>query len=115
MLTQIRKFENIHIVLWLIKDSCWMLQLKFIGSIMIIPAIGLAVFITLLSAKQIRHFFLNLSVVFWIVANSLWMLNEFYNWPLKTIAIAFFIAGLAVIVVHYLIIYYLYKKLIISK
>ena len=32
---RIKKHENLHIVFWLIKDSCWMLQLKWLGIVMV--------------------------------------------------------------------------------
>lgn len=37
-----RKLENLHIVLWLIKDLCWAMLWKPLGLIMIVPTIGAA-------------------------------------------------------------------------
>jgi len=73
----IRRSENLHIVLWLIKDTCWMLEIKWLGILMIFPAIALAAIITYYSRLFIV-FYINLAVFFWIVANSFWMIEEFY-------------------------------------
>ncbi len=67
-----------HIVFWLIKDSCWMLELKWLGAIMIIPTLFLAIYIVLKTIGTI-DFYINMSVFFWISANSFWMLMEFFN------------------------------------
>lgn len=73
----VRKFENLHIVFWLIKDSCWMLELKAAGTFMIIPAIYLAIDI-LIRTKKHPEFWLNASILCWICANSYWMIMEFF-------------------------------------
>ena len=41
-----RKIENLHIVLWLIKDLCWVMLWKPLGLIMITPTIGASLLIT---------------------------------------------------------------------
>ena len=41
-----RKIENLHIVLWLIKDLFWVMLWKPLGLIMIIPTIGASLLIT---------------------------------------------------------------------
>ena len=42
---KIRKYENLHIIFWLIKDTCWMLGLKVLGALMIFPTLGVAIYI----------------------------------------------------------------------
>lgn len=42
----IRKFENVHILLWLLKDLCWVMDYKTAGVVMIVPTVGIAVCIT---------------------------------------------------------------------
>ncbi len=78
LIDKIRKLENIHIVFWLIKDMCWMLELKLLGALMIIPTLSLCVWIVL-KTKQTNDIFVNLAVLCWISANSFWMLMEFFN------------------------------------
>lgn len=43
---RIRKIENAHILLWLLKDICWVMDLKWMGTIMIIPTLVVALWIT---------------------------------------------------------------------
>lgn len=75
---RIKHYEYLHIVFWLIKDSCWMLTLKALGTIMIIPTVGLAIIIVYNTRKS-KDVFINLAILSWIVANSLWMFVEFFN------------------------------------
>ncbi len=73
---ELRKWEYIHIPLWLIKDSCWMMEWKLMGIIMIIPTVLIALLITAKSFRQ-NEFFINLAISFWICANAYWMCCEF--------------------------------------
>ena len=75
---KIKKYENLHIVFWLIKDSCWMLQFKWLGIIMVIPTLTIAAFIVFISRKS-HDVFINLAVLSWICANSFWMYVEFFT------------------------------------
>lgn len=75
---KIRKSENLHILLWLIKDSCWMMEFKALGTFMVIPTVLMALRITWMS-RQINEMYINLAVLFWILANGAWMLMEFYD------------------------------------
>jgi hypothetical protein len=74
---KVRKFENLHIVFWLLKDTCWMLELKLMGALMIIPTLALCVYI-IYKTRQTREVFINTAILFWICANSFWMLMEFF-------------------------------------
>lgn len=98
----IRKFENLHILLWLIKDLCWVSLYKLAGMIMIVPTIGLAIFITYKNRADKAELVHNLAVCFWITANSVWMTGEFfYTDGSRTIATLFFFAGLAMMFRYY--------------
>ena len=44
MLKSIRKFENLHIACWLLKDTCWVLDMRVFGVIMIFPTLFLSFF-----------------------------------------------------------------------
>lgn len=76
--TDLREFENFHIVLWLIKDVCWVSEYKTLGTIMIFPTVFMAIYIAIKTYHTKVDFFHNLAVVCWISANSLWMLGELY-------------------------------------
>jgi hypothetical protein len=78
LLDKIRKYESMHIVFWLMKDTCWMLELKVLGAIMIAPTLFLAVYLILKTART-KDVYINTAIFFWILANSFWMLMEFFN------------------------------------
>ncbi len=73
---KLRKLEHIHIPLWLIKDTCWMMEWKVIAGIMIIPTVLVAIVIAVLTFRH-EEFFINLAICFWISANVYWMCCEF--------------------------------------
>jgi len=73
-----KRIENLHIIFWLIKDTCWMLELKWLGAIMILPTLGLA-FYFIHKTYHSTDLFLHAAIFFWIMANSFWMLMEFFN------------------------------------
>lgn len=106
MLKSIRKFENLHIACWLLKDTCWVMDLRIAGMIMILPTLFLALFITIKFRKIFSELYHNLSVCFWILANTIWMVGEFfYNDSLRPISILFFIGGLIILSFYYAFIY----------
>lgn len=72
------RFDNVHILLWLIKDTCWMLEWRLLGTVMILPTIGVAVYLAVRSAGR-DVFWINLAICFWISANAYWMLCEFFD------------------------------------
>jgi len=101
-LRQLRGKENLHIVLWLIKDFCWIMMYRPLGMLMIAPTLALALHLT----WQYRHLrselFHNLAVTSWIVANSVWMTGEFFfDDSLRPLASIFFFTGLGFILYFY--------------
>ena len=100
---RIRSTENMHILLWLIKDTCWVQGYELLGVSMIIPTISIAVFLTVRTRKVKEEFIHNLAVVFWLCANSVWMVGEFfYNDSTRPYAVIFFALGLITLAVHYI-------------
>ena len=102
-LNNIRKYENLHILIWLIKDMCWVTLSRPIGVAMIIPTIIMALFITWVNRKIWSELAHNLAICCWICANSSWMIGEFYfedTW--RPYAITFFVAGLIIVTVYYI-------------
>lgn len=75
---RIKKFESLHIVFWLVKDSCWMLELRWLGIVMVIPTLIIAAIIVYITRKTV-DVHLNLAILFWICANSFWMYIEFFT------------------------------------
>jgi hypothetical protein len=106
-----RKVENMHIVLWLIKDACWALNLKIPGMLMIIPTMTVAILITYQTRKITSEFFHNLAVDIWIIANCTWMAGEFFHleenligpYGLRQFSLIPFSIGLLILGYYYLI------------
>lgn len=108
MIKNLRKYENFHIVLWLIKDTCWCADFHIAGVIMVVPTFLAAVHITWLSRKNRMELFHNMAVSSWIIANGIWMIGEFFfKDTLRPYSIIFFAIGLLVIAIYYI---FLYKK-----
>jgi hypothetical protein len=74
-----RRFENLHIVFWLMKDISWCMLWRGLGIFMIVPTLGAALFITWRARSNRVDFAHNLAVVFWITANAWWMIAEFFE------------------------------------
>ena len=105
MNTILREYENFHIVLWLIKDTCWVLDLKIPGLIMILPTLAVAIYLTWKHRALNSELFHNIAVVSWLCANSIWMIGEFFfNDTLRPIAIVFFTIGVLVVFSYYIFI-----------
>jgi hypothetical protein len=106
----IRKIENVHILLWLLKDISWCLVYKPLAIAMIFPTLAIGILVTYVHRKNITDLIHNSSVVFWITANSFWMITEFlgaeHNFlntgiPGKWIAAGFFAIGIALLIFYY--------------
>lgn len=99
---KIRKFENFHILLWLLKDLSWLMGWKILGLFMIAPAISFAGFIAWRSRNSSLLFWPNVAVVFWISANAFWMFTEFFPQfkTLKKYSAVPFSAGLFIILIY---------------
>lgn len=104
MLKRQRFLENLHIPMWLIKDTCWMLQFKFLGTLIAFPTIGMAVYLVVITRNFPKRLWPNLAVFFWIAANSTWMFGEFYGFNFVVAATLLFGAGVLAISVYLFII-----------
>lgn len=101
----IRSIENLHIMLWLLKDLCWVMSWHLAGVIMIMPTLGVAIWITWRCRGDIGELLHSAAVVLWITANSIWMVGEFF-WQDHTrhLATVFFVLGLACVAWYYLVV-----------
>ena len=105
LLTSVRKFENLHVACWLLKDTCWLLDMKTIGIIMVVPTVFLAFYITYRFRSNPTEFYHNLAVCSWIMANSVWMTGEFFfDDTLRPYAVVFFSIGLFILLIYYVFI-----------
>ncbi len=104
-----RRVENMHILLWLIKDACWAINFKYLALFMIIPTLTVALIITWQTRKIISEFLHNLAVDFWILANCTWMIGEFMGWEanlvgsygLRQFSLIPFGIGLSILLYYY--------------
>ena len=111
-----RRVENLHIVLWLVKDGCWALNFKIPALIMVVPTLLVAILITYQTRKITSEFLHNLAIDFWITANCTWMVGEFYGWDenligtwgLRQFSIIPFSVGLLILGYYYLV--YMHKE-----
>ena len=110
-----RRTENLHILLWLLKDISWAMNLRIAGLVMIVPTLTVAILITWQTRHMKSELFHNLAVDFWITANCTWMIGEFFHWDenlwhgygLRQASIIPFALGLGILAYYYLV---LYKK-----
>lgn len=103
MFRTVRAGENFHIVLWLVKDLCWVLDLHLAGVIMIVPTVAMAIWIAWLTRHDTCELFHSLAVVAWIMANGTWMLGEFFlEDGTRPVATVFFTLGLACVAWYHL-------------
>ena len=104
MFKKIREYENLHIALWLLKDTCWVMTWRIPGMLMIIPTLLVAIHIAWKSKDHLDDLFHNIAVCLWIAANATWMTGEFfYEDTLRSYAAVFFALGLIVVAIYYLI------------
>lgn len=104
MSNNLRRFENAHIVLWLIKDVCWVMHFRNAGMGMIVPTVGMAFYIAWRSRHDVSEFLHNIAVCAWICANATWMTGEFFyddDQLFRNIATGFFVSGLLVVAIYY--------------
>jgi hypothetical protein len=98
----LRTLENIHIPLWLIKDTCWMLEFKWLGTMMIVPTLTMAIYIVIKTMNR-REVFINLAICCWVSANAWWMCCEFFQMmPYKNLSIIPFLSGMVLVAYYYL-------------
>lgn len=99
--TGYRWLENGHILLWLVKDTCWALEWKIGAFVMILPTVAMAFYLLWRSRGHRADVFHNIAVCLWILANSTWMTGEFIKVELRPVAAIFFFIGLMVLAVYY--------------
>lgn len=105
-----RRIENLHILLWLIKDLCWALNIKTMAMLMIVPTLIIAILIAIQTRFIISELIHNLAVILWISANCTWMVGEFYGWDenligpygLRQFSIIPFCLGLGILAYYYI-------------
>jgi hypothetical protein len=99
---RLRQVENLHVILWLIKDLSWVSGWHVPAVIMIAPTLAVAVWITWKSRRLVSEWYHNLAVTAWILANSTWMVGEFFLQDrTKPAAQVFFVIGMSILAFYY--------------
>lgn len=100
----LRATENFHILLWLVKDLCWLHDQRLLATVMVVPTVLTAIWIAWRNREEIGDLLHSLAVVCWILANSVWMLGEFIDYDGTLLwATVFFAAGLVFVGWYYLV------------
>jgi hypothetical protein len=99
----LKKLENLHVGLWLIKDCSWCEEWIKIGMMVALPTLVLAIKIAWENRHDREDLVHSLAVCCWLCANVIWMVGEFFfddhtRGPAKV----FFIAGLILLGGFYL-------------
>lgn len=98
----VRRFENIHIAFWLLKDFSWCSNWKWFGTAMVLPTLVVAGRIMCSPERKPADLVHNIAVCFWAVANVTWMTGEFFfQDKARGLAQVFFTVGIAVLAVYY--------------
>ncbi len=101
-LPDIRKIENVHVALWLVKDISWCSDWQWLGMLMVAPTLVVASRICWLTRADGEELVHNLAVVFWVTANITWMIGEFfYNDVTRPMARVFFAIGAVCLAGYY--------------
>ena len=98
----IRKLENAHLPLWLLKDTCWMMQWRIAGMLMVVPTIAVALWM-IYHTRQTNEKWINVATTFWIIGNSYWMCVEFFGMEtlLKQYTLIPFVMGFIAVIIFY--------------
>lgn len=106
MFKNLREYENLHVALWLLKDTCWVLTWRIAGMVMIVPTVLIAIHIAWMSRKNLSDLMHNIAVALWICANGIWMTGEFYCEDCtRPFAMIFFISGIIVVLYYYIFLF----------
>lgn len=100
--TTTNRIENLHVLVWLMKDFSWCSSWHWLGIICIAPTLVVAAKIAFDSRKSIPDLVHNVAVVLWICANITWMVGEFfYEDHTRSYAKAFFFSGMLLLGGYY--------------
>jgi hypothetical protein len=99
----LKKLENLHVGLWLIKDCSWCEEWIKVGMMVALPTLVLAIKIAWENRRDIEDLVHNVAVCFWLCANVVWMVGEFFfDDGSRWLAQVFFFAGLILLGGFYL-------------
>src|SRR3954470_15429455 len=99
----IKKLENLHVGLWLLKDASWCEEWIKVGMMVALPTLLLAVKIAYERRRDPEDLVHNIAICLWLCANVIWMVGEFFfDDGTRAISRVFFFSGLALLIGFYL-------------
>lgn len=104
-----KQLDNFHIVLWLIKDIFWVKEEQFLGVLMILPTVGVALILTFQSLQQKQGFYSNFAILCWMIADSTWMADEFFVLNIEWITMSLFGLGIFSMLYLYIVVNDIFK------
>ncbi len=100
--TSTNRIENLHVLMWLLKDFSWCSSWHWLGILTIIPTFAITAKIAWDSRKNTPDLVHNVAVCFWICANVTWMTGEFfYEDHTRSYAKVFFYSGMVFLMAYY--------------
>lgn len=97
------KFDGIHLLLWLIKDTLWVMGFKYATLLMIIPTVSYTCYLLYKNRENRSFFILYIAILFWLLGNSAWIVNDFFlQNKYNTVCYVFFILGILTTFFHIL-------------
>lgn len=98
----IKKLENLHVGLWLLKDASWCEEWIKVGMMVALPTVVLAIKIAYERRRDAEDLVHNIAICLWLCANVIWMIGEFFfDDGTRAISRVFFFAGLALLIGFY--------------
>ena len=97
------QIDTWHILLWLLKDTLWVMSFKYLAIAMIIPTVLYTLYILKLNYQQKFYFFNYLAILFWLLGNSFWILNDFlFNQKYVWVCYILFSIGIVILLLQLL-------------
>lgn len=110
-LLKIKRLENFHIFLWLLKDVSWCNTWIACGIAMAVPTLLMQIYISFRTRERGTELVHNIAVCLWLCANITWMSGEFFfngndDWfdnHMMWLPDIFFFSGVSLLVIFYVL------------
>ncbi|MFN0203897.1 MAG: hypothetical protein ACKVTZ_20420 [Bacteroidia bacterium] len=97
------KFDGFHLLLWLIKDTLWVMGFKNATLFMVFPTLTYTFYLLYKNYQDKDFFILYLAILCWLLGNSAWIINDFWlQNQYDKVCYVFFFLGIAVSIFHIL-------------
>lgn len=99
-----RVSENLHIILWLLKDMLWSMKCNM-AILLVAPAVAVSIRILYIYRDDNDAWYHNYAVCAWITANSVWMISDLLGKEeeFHPYVISLFAVGIITLLYYYLV------------